>query len=31
MQNTSRCMEIDTRFRGLIPAIINAHAVQAAA
>ena len=29
MQNTSRCAEIDTRFPGLIPAIVNAHAVQA--
>jgi DNA-binding transcriptional ArsR family regulator len=28
MQNTSRCGEIDTRFPGLIPAIVNAHAVQ---
>ena len=25
MQNTSRCAEIDTRFPGLIPAIISAH------
>ena len=29
MRNTSRCAEIDTRFPGLIPAILNAHAVQA--
>ncbi len=29
MQNTSRCWEIETRFPGLIPAIVNAHAVQA--
>ena len=29
MQNTSRCAEVDTRFPGLIPAIVNAHAVQA--
>ena len=29
MQNTSRCTEVDTRFPGLIPAIVNAHAVQA--
>jgi DNA-binding transcriptional ArsR family regulator len=29
MQNTSRCAEIDTRFPGLIAAIINAHALQA--
>jgi DNA-binding transcriptional ArsR family regulator len=28
MQNTSRCSEIDTRFPGLIPAIIRAHNVQ---
>ncbi len=31
MQNTSRCMEIETRFPGLIPAIVNAHALQAKA
>jgi len=31
MRNTSRCMEIETRFPGLIPAIVNAHAVQARA
>ena len=30
MQNTSRCQEIEGRFPGLIPAIVNAHAVQAA-
>ena len=29
MQNTSRCEEIERRFPGLIPAIVNAHAVQA--
>ena len=29
MLNTSRCAEIDTRFPGLIPAIINAHIRQA--
>jgi DNA-binding transcriptional ArsR family regulator len=29
MQNLSRCREIDTRFPGLIPAIVNAHQVQA--
>jgi DNA-binding transcriptional ArsR family regulator len=28
MQNTSRCSEIEVRFPGLIPAIVNAHAVQ---
>ena len=28
MQNTSRCKEIETRFPGLIPAIISAHKVQ---
>jgi DNA-binding transcriptional ArsR family regulator len=28
MQNTSRCTEVDVRFPGLIPAIVNAHAVQ---
>ena len=28
MRNTSRCAEIETRFPGLIPAIINAYAVQ---
>ena len=31
MHNTSRCAEINERFPGLIPAIINAHKVQAAA
>jgi DNA-binding transcriptional ArsR family regulator len=31
MRNTSRCAEIETRFPGLIPAIINAAAVQARA
>jgi DNA-binding transcriptional ArsR family regulator len=29
MHNTSRCAEIEKRFPGLIPAIINAHKVQA--
>ncbi len=28
MKNTSRCAEIEKRFPGLIPAIINAHRVQ---
>jgi len=28
MQNTSRCPEIETRFPGLIPAIVNAYRVQ---
>jgi DNA-binding transcriptional ArsR family regulator len=28
MQNTSRCVEIDQRFPGLIPAIVNAHNIQ---
>lgn len=28
MQNTSRCTEIETRFPGLIPAIVNALRVQ---
>ncbi|MBV8212923.1 MAG: helix-turn-helix transcriptional regulator [Verrucomicrobia bacterium] len=28
MHNTSRCQEIETRFPGLIDAIINAHKVQ---
>src|ERR1700675_5089844 len=28
MQNTSRCMEIEERFPGLIAAIVNAHKVQ---
>ncbi len=28
MQNTSRCSEIDTRFPGLIPAIVDAHMKQ---
>jgi DNA-binding transcriptional ArsR family regulator len=28
IQNTSRCSEVDTRFPGLIPAILNAHYVQ---
>jgi DNA-binding transcriptional ArsR family regulator len=30
MHNTSRCKEIQQRFPGLIPAILNAHRVQAA-
>jgi DNA-binding transcriptional ArsR family regulator len=30
MHNTSRCQEIEGRFPGLLPAIINAQAVQAA-
>ncbi|HLZ74813.1 helix-turn-helix domain-containing protein [Phenylobacterium sp.] len=30
MRNISRCAEIEGRFPGLIPAIINAHALQAA-
>ena len=29
MLNTSRCAEIETRFPGLIPAVVNAHIVQA--
>jgi DNA-binding transcriptional ArsR family regulator len=28
MQNTSRCTEIDQRFPGLIPSIVNAHNIQ---
>jgi DNA-binding transcriptional ArsR family regulator len=28
MQNTSRCAEIEKRFPGLIPAIVNAHKIQ---
>jgi DNA-binding transcriptional ArsR family regulator len=28
MQNSSRCQEIETRFPGLIPAILKAHAAQ---
>jgi DNA-binding transcriptional ArsR family regulator len=28
MQNTSRCVEIDKRFPGLIAAIVNAHNIQ---
>jgi DNA-binding transcriptional ArsR family regulator len=31
MRNTSRCTEIDQRFPGLIPAIVNAHNIQLAA
>jgi DNA-binding transcriptional ArsR family regulator len=30
MRNTSRCTEIDQRFPGLIPAIVNAHNIQLA-
>ena len=30
MHNTSRCVEIDQRFPGLIPAIVNAHNIQLA-
>jgi len=30
MHNTSRCNEIEQRFPGLLPAILNAHRVQAA-
>lgn len=29
LHNTSRCAEIEGRFPGLIPAILNAHAVEA--
>ena len=28
IRSTSRCTEIDQRFPGLIPAIVNAHAIQ---
>src|SRR6201986_1215519 len=28
MHNTSRCMEIDKRFPGLVAAIVNAHGIQ---
>jgi DNA-binding transcriptional ArsR family regulator len=31
MRNISRCAEIESRFPGLIPAIVNAHAAQVAA
>jgi DNA-binding transcriptional ArsR family regulator len=31
MHNTSRCAEIEMRFPGLIPAILNAHAIQGTA
>ncbi len=31
MRNISRCHEIETRFPGLIPAIINAHLIQSQA
>ncbi|OOG60206.1 helix-turn-helix domain-containing protein [Rhodanobacter sp. C03] len=30
MHNTSRCMEIEQRFPGLLPAILSAHNVQSA-
>lgn len=30
MHNTSRCTEIEQRFPGLLPAILNAHSVQSA-
>jgi DNA-binding transcriptional ArsR family regulator len=30
MHNTSRCMEIEQRFPGLLPAILSAHGVQSA-
>lgn len=29
MRNTSRCTEVDSRFPGLVSAIINAHAIEA--
>jgi len=28
MRNTSRCTEIETRFPGLVAAIVNAHRIQ---
>jgi DNA-binding transcriptional ArsR family regulator len=28
MHNTSRCTEVEGRFPGLVPAIINAHAIE---
>jgi DNA-binding transcriptional ArsR family regulator len=28
IHNTSRCLEVDNRFPGLIPAIVNAHKIQ---
>src|ERR1700677_1529679 len=31
MHNTSRCMEIDQRFPGLLPSIMNAHKLQSEA
>ena len=31
MHNVSRCAEVENRFPGLIPAILNAHAVEASA
>ena len=31
MRNTSRCTEVDSRFPGLIAAIINAHGIEAGA
>jgi DNA-binding transcriptional ArsR family regulator len=30
MRNTTRCAEVDRRFPGLIPAIVNAHKIQLA-
>ena len=30
MHNTSRCMEIEQRFPGLLPAILKAHGIQSA-
>ena len=30
MHNTSRCKEVEQRFPGLLPAILNAHTVQSA-
>jgi DNA-binding transcriptional ArsR family regulator len=29
MRNTSRCVEVESRFPGLVAAIINAHAIEA--
>jgi DNA-binding transcriptional ArsR family regulator len=31
MRNTSRCTEVEGRFPGLLPAIINAHTIEAEA
>jgi hypothetical protein len=28
MRNTSRCAELEGRFPGLVPAIINAHTIE---